>query len=457
MARILIADDKKGMREVLAQAFESAGHSVKVVADGDAAIRALDGGDWDLIVTDLRMPGSDGIAVLRAARSAASSTSVIVMTAFGSVDAAVEAMRLGAADFVAKPFSLSEMELKVERLLKERQATTHVALLSERERARTGRLLGDGAAMRSVRETIARAAPTAFPVLVTGESGTGKELVAREIHDASPRRGLPFVPVNCAALAEGVLESELFGHEKGAFTGATAVRRGRFELASGGTLFLDEVGEIPVALQAKLLRVLQEKEIERVGSEERTKVDVRVIAATNRELEAETRAGRFREDLYYRLNVIRIATPALRDHLEDLPALVSTTLERVAKELGRRVALSSEARDALPVWKWPGNVRELENVLSRAAVLCEGNVIRPADLRLAPETSRSAAAFVDSPEQGLEARVDAFERALLVDALEKESGNQARAAERLQTKRSTLQYKLAKHGIAPSRGGEDAE
>ena len=452
MARILVVDDKKGMREVLGQAFEAAGHTVRIASDGEAAIAVMDAADWDLVITDLRMPGKSGLDVLRAATP---SSSVIVMTAFGSVEAAVEAMRLGAMDFVQKPFSLAEMEAKVGRILRERRVETKAAFLEERERQRNGRLVGEGAAMRAVRETIAKVAPTMFPVLVTGESGTGKELVAREIHDASPRRSSAFVPVNCAALAEGVLESELFGHEKGAFTGATAARKGRFELASSGTLFLDEVGEIPPSIQVKLLRVLQEKVIERVGSEERTKVDVRVIAATNRDLAAAIRAGRFREDLFYRLNVMGIVMPPLRDRLEDLSSLITAILERVSAEVGRAVELSAEARARLPGWKWPGNVRELENVLSRAAVLCEGNVIREEDLRLSPEGKKDHA-FVDSPDKGLEPRVEAFERSLLAEAIDASGGNQSRAAERLGIKRSTLQYKLAKHGLAPMRG-EDAD
>ena len=451
MAKILLADDKKGMREVLAESLGAAGHRVKVVGDGDAALAAVLASDWDLVVTDLRMPGNDGLAVLRAAMESQQPPAVIVMTAFGSVDSAVEAMRLGATDFVTKPFALSEMEAKVARALRERGTEHRAAMLEERERRRAGRLLGEGAAMRSVRAAIEKVAPTLLPVLLTGESGTGKELAAREIHDASSRRGGAFVPVNCAALSEGVLESELFGHEKGAFTGAVAARRGRFEAASGGTLFLDEVGEIPAPIQVKLLRVLQEKEIERVGSDERVKVDVRIIAATNRNLEAEIAAGRFREDLFYRLNVVRMTMPPLRDRVEDLPALVEAILVRLRTELARPIALTDDARNLLPTWRWPGNVRELENVLSRAAVLSDGGTIGPDDLRLqAPDHGRPAgASFVDQPGRPLEERLEAFERALLVEAMQKESGNQSRAAERLGIKRSTLQYKLSKYGLAP--------
>ena len=257
------------------------------------------------------------------------------------------------------------------------------------------------------------------------------------------------VPVNCAAFAEGVLESELFGHEKGSFTGATGLRRGKLELASGGTLFLDEVGEIPAATQVKLLRFLQEKEIERVGGEDRIKVDARVVAATNRDVEAEIRAGRFREDLFYRLNVVRVAMPPLRDRVEDLPALVDALLKRIATDVGRTVTMSAEAQGQLPRWRWPGNVRELENVLARAAVLAENGVIRVEDLRLAPVAGdEKAVPFVDAPEAGLEARIDAFEKSLVASALAREGGNQSRAAERLGIKRSTLQYKMAKHGLA---------
>ena len=460
MARILIADDKKGMREVLAQAFEQAGHAVSVVDDGDAAVRAIESRDLDLVITDLRMPGKDGLEVLRTAMRRPSPPAVLVMTAFGSVDAAVEAMRLGASDFVTKPFGLAEMEAKAVKALGSRAVVLEKDRLVDADRRRAGRLVGEGAGLAAVRSAIEKVAPTALPVLVTGESGTGKELVAREVHDRSPRRDGPFVPVNCAALSEGVLESELFGHEKGSFTGASATRRGKFELASGGTLFLDEIGEVPPSVQVKLLRFLQEKEIERVGGEERIRVDARIVAATNRNLEAEIKAGRFREDLYYRLNVVRIAIPPLRDRIEDLPALVETILEKVSAEVGRRATLGDDARALLPAWKWPGNVRELENVLSRAAVLCEGGTIRAEDLRLGPPPAGSGGAqavFVDDAGRGLEERLEAFERALLVAALEAESGNQSRAAERLGIKRSTLQYKLTKYGVlakGPMDGGD---
>ncbi len=457
MARILIADDKKGMREVLAQALEGAGHRVEVVSDGNLAIRALDRG-FEVVVTDLRMPEKDGLAVLAAAMERRDPPEVLVMTAFGSVDAAVEAMRLGAFDFVQKPFGLAEMEAKIEKALAGRSMKVENTRLREADRSRAGRLVGDGAAMNAVRASIAKVAPTAIPVLVTGGSGTGKELVAREIHDRSPRAGGPFVPVNCAALAEGVLESELFGHEKGSFTGASGLRRGKLELASAGTLFLDEVGEIPLSIQVKLLRFLQEKEIERVGGDERIKVDARVVAATNRDLEAEIKTGRFREDFFYRLNVLRIHMPPLSERLEDLPALVDTILGRVSTEIGRKVAISPEARARLPEWRWPGNVRELENVLARAAVLSDDGTIRPDDLRLQSGSGGGTdpAVFVDAPGMALEARVDAFEKSLIAQALTSENGNQSRAAEKLGVKRSTLQYKMTKHGFGGKSEG-DAE
>jgi len=404
------------------------------------------------------MPEKDGLAVLAAAMARPSPPDVIVMTAYGSVDAAVEAMRLGALDFVAKPFGLSEMEAKIAKALSSRVLREENKRLREDDRRRVGRLTGEGAAMQSVRASIAKVAPTTIPVLITGESGTGKELVAREIHDLSPRAAAPFVPVNCAALAESVLESELFGHEKGSFTGATGTRRGKLELASGGTLFLDEVGEIPLSVQVKLLRFLQEKEIERVGGEERLKIDARVVAATNRDLEHEIKAGKFREDLFYRLNVMRIRMPPLRERLEDLPQLVDGILQRVAAEVGRRISVSDEARRRLPAWNWPGNVRELENVLARAAVLSDDGIIRPDDLRLAPAAAGArrsdSLAFIDAPELGLEARVDAFEKALIAQALAAENGNQSRAADRLRVKRSTLQYKMAKYSLGAKAADE---
>ncbi len=467
MKRILIADDKASMREMLTQAMEAKGFDVVAVPDGNAALEQAEAG-VDLVITDLRMPGKDGVEVLSGVKRISPETEVIVMTAFGTVENAVEAMRLGAFDYILKPFSIDELELKVDRALDRGRLASEVQYLKEEDARRAGPMIGEGEVMRAVQKLIDKVAASASPVLVLGESGTGKELVAREIHRRSARSGGPFVAVNCAALSEGVLESELFGHEKGAFTGAMTGRKGRFELADGGTLVLDEIGELPAAVQVKLLRVLQDTEFERVGGNKTIRVDTRIVAATHKDLKKAIPKGEFREDLYYRLNVISIELPPLRDRREDIPALAEHFLARYARELAKPARMSAEVLDRLIHYRWPGNIRELQNVLERAVVLCEGEQLTVADLPReilepagtpAPEPAPSAA-LVEATEPGspehptdLTARLDALEKAIILEALQKFRWNQTKVAAALGLKRSSLQYKMKKHGLS----GEEAK
>jgi len=381
MAKVCLVDDEALMRDSLSSVLRRKGHSVECFASAEDALEALREGSFDVVVTDLKMPGMDGVQLLRQMRSNGCDASVIVMTAYGTVSSAVEAMKLGAFDYIEKPFNAEEICLLVERAAQvSRLKRENEALrASLREFDPPRELVGSSPAMRQVREQIAKVAKSDSTVLIQGESGTGKELVARAIHAASPRAGRPMLCVNCAALSSTLLESELFGHEKGAFTGADRTRKGRFELADGSTLLLDEISEIPVNLQGKLLRVLQEREFERVGSSVTRKVNVRVIATTNRDLERWVEEGKFRQDLYFRLSVLPIYLPPLRQRVEDIPELVSYFLERLARKTGRKpLRVSSEAMDLLMAYSWPGNVRELENLIERAHVLCDDEEITAA-------------------------------------------------------------------------------
>jgi DNA-binding NtrC family response regulator len=371
MGRICVVDDNEMLRESLAETLSREDHTVSTFADPIEALRTIRGGTFDCIVTDLKMPGMDGVSLLREARSAGCEAAVIVMTAFGSVDSAVAAMKLGAYDYVQKPFHADQICLVVERALQ------NSALRSENEALKRSltdgderEMIGDSMAMRSLRDTVGRIAGSSNTVLIQGESGTGKELIARLLHNSSPRSDRPMLCLNCAALSANLLESELFGHERGAFTGADRIRKGRFELADGGTLLLDEVSEIPPSLQAKLLRVLQERQFERVGSSVTRRVDVRVIATTNRNLSDWVARKRFREDLYFRLSVLPVAVPPLRERREDIPGLVQYFLGRAAGRTGRpALRVHEAAQRALLEYDWPGNVRELENLCERASVL----------------------------------------------------------------------------------------
>ncbi len=464
MTRVLVADDSDAMREGMVMTLARLGYEVQGVKGGAEAIAAYARRHVDLVVTDLRMIPVDGLEVVRRLRDIDPEATVVVVTAHGSVAGAVEAMRAGAIDFVEKPFSPELLAARVEKAAeiagerrRARNAHARAAALDE-DRAREASplgLVGDSEAMGRLREQVRKVAATDATVLVLGESGTGKELVARALHEASRRRDGPFVSVSCAALPGGLLESELFGHERGAFTGAMRRKIGRFELAHGGTLFLDEVGEIPLATQVKLLRVLQERRFERVGGEETIEVDARLVSATNRDLAKRTAEGQFREDLYYRLAVVPLALPALRARLEDLEQLARHFVDKHASRIGRRVSgFEPGALALLRRHAWPGNVRELENVVQQAIVFCEGETLRaddlPAMLRRVP-----SALPVPTGERSLTEILEDLERQLVAAAYGKARGVKAEAARLLGIKPSALYYKLEKYGIArPDDGGE---
>lgn len=455
MRRILVADDNTGLRDVLVETLQSLGHMVRGVEDGLAAREVLLGEErWDLLLTDLRMPGLDGISLLKELKEAGREVAAIVMTAHGSVETAVKAMRFGAIDYVEKPFPLSAMEVKVEKALERLGIEAENRRLKDEIQHHFGSLIGGSPPMQRVFDLIARVGQTSTPVLVLGESGTGKELAAREVHRRSKRAKGPFVTVNCAALAEGVLESELFGHEKGAFTGATQQKYGKFELADKGTLFLDELGEIPLGTQVKLLRFLQEKELERVGGTKVMKVDVRVVAATNRNLKQMIEAGTFREDLFYRINVITIEMPPLRTRREDIPVLVDSLLIRHQENTGLRGVIADEVLSLFQIYEWPGNVRELENVLERALVLADGdeNGVRqisgydlPTEIRGGEGDPTAQREYLEAT--GLSQRIERIEREIIRKALQEANWNQTQAAKILHLKRSSLQYKMKKYDL----------
>jgi two-component system, NtrC family, response regulator AtoC len=441
MGSILIVDDERGIREFIAEALADAGHDTVAAADGTEALRCLQERAFDLMITDLRMPGGlSGMDLLRRAQAELPDMEVIVLTAHGTVDTAVEAMKLGALDYLQKPVSSpNELRLVVARAL-ERRSLLALKDRSARE-AQPMPPLGYGdPAMEPVLKAIERVAPTNSTVLILGESGTGKEVAARTVHLRSPRCDGPFVPVNCAAISENLMESEIFGHEKGAFTGATSARRGRLELADGGTLFLDEIGELKPALQAKLLRVLQDRRFERVGGTRTMEANVRWIAASNRDIEAMVSAGDFREDLYHRLAVFPIRLPPLRERPRDILPLADTLLARIRAELTRpTLRLGEDVKRHLLEASWPGNIRELANALERAAILAEGDQIKVADLALeyTPHTKPAAG---NRTMAGIEE--DAIRQAL-VDA----GGNRRQAAQRLGIGVRTLYEKLKRYGI----------
>ena len=458
MARILIADDHDAVREGMAIALSRLGHEVLAVKGGAEAIAAYRKKPADVVVTDLRMVPVDGIEVVRRLREEDPDATVLVVSAHGTIAIAVEAMREGAIDFIEKPFSPEVLRARVEKavqIARERKgasaARARVEALEEdlsRDHDPHG-LVGRSEPMRRVLDQVRKVAATGATVLVLGESGTGKELVARAVHDASPRRDQPFVSISCAAIPETLLESELFGHEKGAFTGAIRRKLGRFELANGGTLFLDEVGEIPAPVQVKLLRVLQERQFERVGGEETVEVDVRVVSATNRDHAQMVRDGRFREDLFYRLNVVPLALPPLRDRPGDVEAIAAHFVARQAPRMGRAVkGISPEALELLRRHRWPGNVRELENVIEQALVFAEGELVSPDDL---PEGIRKAspapALPVPTGDRSLTEILEDLERQLILAAYEKARHVKAETARLLGIKPSALYYKLEKYGI----------
>ena len=442
---ILIIDDETAQREAVGGYLRKRGFAVLQAADGREGLTLLQGQVVDLIITDLRMPELDGMGVLTAAREINPAIGVVMATAFGTVDGAVDAMQEGAFYYLQKPIDLDVLDRIVDRALEQRHRISENELLRERigERVPFGGIMGCSPAIEEALNVVARAAPSRATVLLRGESGTGKELMARAVHEASPRAAHPFVPVNCAALNKGLIESELFGHEKGAFTGADARRAGRFEQADGGTLFLDELAEIPLDVQVKLLRVLQERKIERVGSGVEVEVDVRLIGATNRDLAALVAQGAFREDLFYRLNVVAVELPPLRQRKSDIPLLAEHFLARYAEENGKAIGeVSKEALDLLTRYAYPGNVRELQNIVERAVVMARGEVVTRADLPA--EVQQAAPALVADT---LPAQVEELEKKAIAQALERAGGVQSRAAELLGLTERNLRYKLKKYGL----------
>jgi DNA-binding NtrC family response regulator len=449
---LLIVEDEDNMRSLLAETFRDRGFVVDTAANGAEAIDLIHNKVYDVIISDLNMPEKGGLDVLKAAKEASPDTQVILVTAYGTIDTAVEAMRLGAYDFIAKPFRLREIELKVDKIVRPKER-------EQRQAPRTWlhpsvrHMVGDSSHTKHLMRMIEKIGPSRSSVLITGPSGTGKELVAQAIHDASPRHDRPFVALNCAALAPGVLESELFGHEKGAFTGAVSRRIGRFEQAHTGTLFLDEVGEIDPGIQVKLLRVLQEGEFERVGGMEKVKVDVRIVAATNKDLREAIRRGDFREDFYYRLNVFSLIIEPLKHRRDDIPGLIDHFLSKFSIETGKEVQeIDDDVMDIFMRYSWPGNVRELENVMERAVVLTEAGKISadviPQELLYAPiEPETEGGTSEQDDGASLIEQTDKLESELILGALQRFHWNKTKASEHLGLKRTTLQYKIKKYGL----------
>jgi two-component system response regulator HydG len=452
--KILVVDDQRNMRATLALMLRGAGYEVEEAPDGETGGELGGTGAYDLVITDLRMGATSGIEVLRAVKKALSLTEVIVMTAYGTVESAVEAMRLGAHDYIQKPFTEQELLMKVDRALAKRRLAGQVQLLASEFKERYGfeNIIGRSEAVRAVLGRILRVAPTNATVLITGESGTGKELVARAIHANSRRAAEPFVPVNCAAITETLLESELFGHARGAFTGAVAARKGLLEEAQGGTFFFDEISETSVQFQAKLLRLLESHEVRRVGENKPILVDVRIIAATNRDLAQAVEAKEFREDLYYRLNVARFVLPPLRERPEDVPLLFEFFLQKYNRRHGKELRPATGLVDMLTGYKFPGNVRQLENMVEQAVALAADDQVRVEDM-LQPEGSprRKRPAV-----RTLATAVEDAERDAIEAALRASQGHRERAAELLGVSPTTLWRKMTRLGVHESEGGEDA-
>jgi two-component system, NtrC family, response regulator HydG len=441
--KVLVVDDQRNMRATTAIVLRQAGHVVAEAVDGAEAVQRIQSDAYDVVLTDLRMPNVDGMDVLRAAQQTAPDTQVIVMTAYGTIESAVDAIRRGAYDFLSKPFKEDELLLRVSKALEKRRLLGEVSLYAGEFRKRYGleHIVGRSNAIREVLDRVIRIAPTDATVLVTGESGTGKELVARALHVASRRGDRPFVPVNCAAITETLLESELFGHAKGAFTGATRARRGLFEEANGGTLFIDEIGETTPGFQAKLLRALQEGEIRRVGESQAMQVDVRVIAATNQDLRKAIAERRFREDLYYRLAVVPLRIPPLRERRDDIPLLAAHFLAGYHGRTGASKALTPEAAANLMAHDWPGNVRELENVLEQAAALSGGREIGAADVHI------EAMPLPGEGRSTLAEAVEVAERRAIEAALARAGGDLAEVARDLGVSGTTLWRKMKRLAI----------
>lgn len=444
---ILVVDDEPPQLELIGGFLKKQGFEVALAESGERALQRFRQESFDLVLTDQRMPNLSGLDLVKAVRAVNPETAVIIMTAYGSIETAVDAIKAGATDYLTKPLNLDELLHRIEKVREHQRLLSENRDLREelRERHRIEGIIGESGRMLEVFSLVRRVASSEATVLIRGESGTGKELIAKAIHYASPRASGPLVKVNCAALPETLLESELFGHVKGAFTGALANRKGRFEVASGGTIFLDEIGDLPAHLQAKLLRVLQEREFERVGSSQPIPVDVRILAATHRDLEGLLKSGQFRDDFYYRLNVVTIVLPPLRERRQDLPLLMDHMLRVFAEKNGKKIqGFTPEAREALLRYDYPGNIRELENIIERASVITRNDVIGRADL---PISIQEPEAEDNSNNTDLSVVVERLERRLIKEALARSGGVQTRAAEHLGITERNLRYKLKKYGF----------
>lgn len=447
MKKILIADDEKNMIWAMKKALKDETYKIITAGDGAEAVSLVQDEEPDIVLLDLRMPKMDGMEALAEIKKINPKIPVIMLTAHGTMESAIEAMKLGAVDYISKPFDLEELKIVIQKALNIGNMQEQIAFLTEELSKSTGKMIiGESERIKNVLQLVSRVANSNATVLITGESGTGKELIANAIHFNSQRKGKPYIKVNCGALPEGLLESELFGHEKGAFTGAISRKPGRFELADGGTLFLDEVGELTPSIQVKLLRVLQEKEFERVGGTETLKVDVRIVTATNRNLGEMVSKETFREDLFYRLNVIPIELPSLRDRKEDIPMLVEYFTEKYCRESGRdRLVFDKDAMDALANYQWKGNIRELENVIERIVILNHGETVGKQTL---PKEivcySNESTPFI-LPAEGID--LDSVEKSLIEQALIRTENNQTHAAKLLGITRHTLMYRMEKHNL----------
>ncbi|MBI5747397.1 MAG: sigma-54-dependent Fis family transcriptional regulator [Nitrospirae bacterium] len=462
--KILVVDDEQDTRDLLTEILKNGGYAVSAMSDGPSAIEEARKNPFNLAFVDLKMPGMDGIEVIKQMHKIDPDLMIILLTGYGTIDSAVRAMKAGAYDYITKPFQVDEILMTAGRALEHQRLQTENTILKKTlaNRYKFENIIGASKSMDKMYEIIERVADSDSTVLIQGESGTGKELVARTIHFNSPRKDGPFIPINCGAIPEGLLESELFGHEKGAFTGAVATRLGRFELANSGTIFLDEVGEMPPALQVKLLRVLQSREFERVGGTKTIKVDIRILAATNQDLEEALKSGKFREDLYYRLNVVQIHIPPLRERKDDVPLLLDHFVaffnERKKKNIQ---GFSSDAMKLLMDYRWPGNVREIENLIERLAILKGSGIIEIQDL---PEKISTVCPITASgpisrfPDEGVDLtmEINEFENRLILSAMEKANGVKSRAAHLLRLNRTTLVEKMKKKGLTDPAGRKRA-
>ncbi len=458
MDRVLIVDDEKGMRDFLAIMLKKEGYAISQAESADRAADIIARGELDLVISDIAMPGQSGLEVLRQAKAANPDTPVIMITAYASTESAVEALKLGAYDYIIKPFDVDELKIVVRNALEKRRLETENRILKRelKEKFRPDELVGESPRMREVIGMIAKIAPTNSTVMISGESGTGKELVARAIHAGSPRKDRPFVSINCGAMPDDLLESELFGHARGSFTGAVTSKKGLFEVADGGTIFLDEIGDTSPAMQVKLLRVLQERRIRRVGGTEESEVNVRVLAASNQDLDRLVREKRFREDLYYRINVIQIKMPALREKRDDIPSLALHFLVKYARAMGKKITrISEEAIGCLVEHDWPGNVRELENVIERAVALETSDAITPESLsREVRSGSRATPELPILLSDGgidLEKQLERLRERLMEEALQRARGVQTKAAELLGMSFRSFRYFAKKYHLLDGR------